>query len=178
LGPWTCWGYEIADQLAKEGSALKFVGPEPALGVSRQNIRRKIQRWMDNQHWTRGRGLGSNHRVARELISRPCLGARARVLSSNRTQPRAVNGLLTGHNTLRRHLHLMRLSESPLCRNAGAEDETSAQILCECEALASFRLAYLGSFLEPEDIKSISLGAIWNFSKPVKPSGHYMYRQV
>jgi len=38
-------------------------------------------------------------------------------------------------------------------------------ILCECEALASLRHVYLGSFLEPEDIKIISLGAIWNFSK-------------
>jgi len=44
--------------------------------------------------------------------------------------------------------------------------ETSAHILCECEALASLRNAYLGSFfLEPEDIKSLSLGAIWDFSK-------------
>jgi hypothetical protein len=44
--------------------------------------------------------------------------------------------------------------------------ETSAHILCEYEALASLRHAYLGSFfLEPEDIKSINLGAIWNFSK-------------
>jgi len=41
-----------------------------------------------------------------------------------------------------------------------------AHILCECEALASLRHAYLGSFfLEPEDIKSISLEAIWNFNK-------------
>ena len=60
----------------------------------------------------------------------------------------------------------MVLSDSPLCRRCGAEDETSAHILCEREALASLRHAYLGSFiLEPEDIKSISLGAIWNFSK-------------
>jgi hypothetical protein len=42
----------------------------------------------------------------------------------------------------------------------------SAHILCECEALASLRHVYLGSFfLDPEDIKSISLVAIWNFSK-------------
>jgi hypothetical protein len=42
----------------------------------------------------------------------------------------------------------------------------SAHILCECEALASLRHAYLGSlFLEPKDIQSISLGAIWSFSK-------------
>jgi hypothetical protein len=60
----------------------------------------------------------------------------------------------------------MGLSDVPLCRRRGAEDETSAHILCECEALASLRHAYLGSFfLEPEDIKSIILGAIRNFSK-------------
>jgi len=47
-----------------------------------------------------------------------------------------------------------------------AEDETSAHILCKCEDLASLRHAYLHSFfLEPEDINSISLGSIWNFSK-------------
>jgi hypothetical protein len=103
---------------------------------------------------------------ARELISGPCLGAKDKFLSFNRTQSRAVTDLLTGHNTLRRHLHLTGLSDSPLCRRSGAEDETSAHILCECEDLASLRHVYLGSFfLEPEDIKSVSLGAIWNFSK-------------
>jgi len=72
---------------------------------------------------------------------------------------RAVTGLLTGHNTLRRHLHLMGLSDSPLCRRCGAKDETSAHILCECEALASLRHAYLGSFFsEPEDIKTNKSG--------------------
>ena len=32
-------GNEIADQLARDGSVLKFVGPEPGLGVSRQDMR-------------------------------------------------------------------------------------------------------------------------------------------
>jgi len=41
---------EIANKLARDGSVQKLVGPEPFLGVSRQNIRRKIKRWMDNQH--------------------------------------------------------------------------------------------------------------------------------
>jgi hypothetical protein len=58
----------------------------------------------------------------------------------------------------------MGLTSSPLCRS-GAKDETSAHILCECEALASLRHVYLGSFfLDPEDM-SLNLGAIWNFSK-------------
>jgi hypothetical protein len=95
-----------------------------------------------------------------------CLGTKARLFSFNIMQSRVVTGLLTRHNTLRRHLHLMGLIESPLCRKCGAEDETSAHILCRCEALASLRHAYLGSsFLEPENIKNVSLGAIWNFGK-------------
>jgi hypothetical protein len=87
-------------------------------------------------------------------------------LTFNRIQSRAVTGLLTGHNTLRRHLHLLGLLDSPLCRKCGMREETSAHILCECEALASLRHMYLGSFfLELEDIRSLGLGAIWNFSR-------------
>jgi hypothetical protein len=96
----------------------------------------------------------------------PSLGAKVKFLSFNRTQTRSAAGLLTGHNTLRRHLHLLGLVESPLCRKYGVKEETSVHILCECEALASLRHVHLGSFfLEPKDIKSINLGAIWNFSK-------------
>ena len=51
---------------------------------------------------------------------------------------------------------------SPLCRGCGVQGETSAHILCECEALASLKHVFLGSFsLDPEDIKSWSLGAIY-----------------
>jgi hypothetical protein len=87
-------------------------------------------------------------------------------LSFNGTQSRDIIGLLTKQNTLRRHLHLMQLSNSPLHRRCGAEDETSSHILCEGKALASLRHVYLGSFfLVTEDIKNISPGAIWRFSK-------------
>ena len=71
-----------------------------------------------------------------------------------------------GHNTLRRHLYLLGLLDSPLCRKCGVGEENSAHNLCECEALASLRHVYLGSFfLEQEDIRSLGLGAIWNCSK-------------
>jgi hypothetical protein len=87
-------------------------------------------------------------------------------MSFNRTQSRVVVSLVTGHNNMRRHLHLLGLVDSPLCRRWGVEEETSAHILCECEALASLRQVHLGSFFfEPEDVKSVILGTIWNFSK-------------
>ena len=131
-------GNEMAE-LTRDGSVQRCVGPEPFLGVSKQNIRRKIKRWMENQHLVMLCGPCSTQRQARELISGPNLATRARLLSSNRTQPRIVIGLLTGHNTLRRHLHVMWLSDNPICRKCGTEEGTSVDILCACEALAPLK---------------------------------------
>ena len=118
------------------------------------------------QHLALWRGPCSTQRQARELISGPNLATGARLLSFNRTQSRVVIGLLTGHNTLRRHLYIMGLSNNPTCRKYGTEEETSIHILCECGALASLRYTYLGSFfLDPKDIRVLGMGAIWNFAK-------------
>ena len=71
----------------------------------------------------------STQREAGELILGPSLAAKTRLLSFDRIQSRIVTELLTGHNTLRRHLHFIGLTNNPLCRRCGAEDETSAHIL-------------------------------------------------
>ena len=74
--------------------------------------------------------------------------------------------MFTGHNTLRRHLYVMGLSNNLTSRKCGTEEETSVHILCDFDDLASLRYTYLGSFfLEPEDIRKLSIGAIWNFGK-------------
>jgi hypothetical protein len=136
------------------------------LEVSRQNIRRKMKRWIENKHLALWRSPCSTQRQARELISGPDLAMGARLLSFNRTQTRVVTSLLAGHNTLRRHLHIMGLCNNPMCRKCGTEEETSVHILCECEALASLRHAHLNSFfLDLEDIRQLGVGAIWNFAK-------------
>jgi hypothetical protein len=111
---------ETADELARNGSASRFVGPEPALRVSRQTLRNKISSWLGNQHWRRWQNLGNTQRQARKLIPGPCRGTKVRILFFNRTQSRVVTGLLTGHNFLRRHLYLMMLTDSPVCRKCGA----------------------------------------------------------
>jgi hypothetical protein len=60
----------------------------------------------------------------------------------------------------------MGLSNNPTCRKCGTEEETSVHILCECEGLALRRHTHLGSFfVDPEDIRTLSRGAIWNFGK-------------
>ena len=59
----------------------------------------------------------------------------------------------------------MGLTNSPLWGRCGVEDETSVHILSECEAVASLRHISGSFFLDPEDIKISSLGAIWNFAE-------------
>jgi len=60
----------------------------------------------------------------------------------------------------------MGLCNDPICRKCGTDEKTSVHILCECEAIASLRHAYLGfSFLDQEDIRVLGMGAIWNFAK-------------
>jgi len=80
-------------------------------------------------------------------------------LSLNRTHSKVVIGLLTGHNTLSRRLCIMGIGNDPRCRKCGTEEKTSVHISCECEALASLRYIYLGSFfLDPDDIKKLGVG--------------------
>jgi len=60
----------------------------------------------------------------------------------------------------------MRLSNNPVCRKRGTEEETSVYVLFECEALASLRHSYLGPFfLDLENIRKLNIGAIWKFAK-------------
>jgi hypothetical protein len=149
-------------QARKRRSVQKFVGPEPSLGVGTQNK----QRWVDYRHLAVRPGPSDIQRQARKLFSVPSPTTKTRLLFFNRTQPRVVTGLFTGHNTLRRHLHVTGLTNCSLYRRCGTEEETSVHILVECEALASFTHAYHGSFfLDLEDIGCRSLGVILNFSK-------------
>jgi hypothetical protein len=70
-------------------------------------------------------------------------------------QSRVVIGLLTEHNTLRRHLYTMGLSNNPTCRKCGTEEKTSIRILCQ--ALATIIHTYLGSSsLDREDINPLN----------------------
>jgi len=80
-------GNEIADELARSGSIQQFVGPEPFLGVSKENIRRKMKCWLEKQHLALWRDPCSTQRHAKELISGPDLATEARLLSFNLLAP-------------------------------------------------------------------------------------------
>jgi hypothetical protein len=83
---------KIANAFAREGFAHQFVGPEPTMGLSRQNIRHRIKGWLFDQYMTLWRDLTSTQRQAKKLILGPTLAAKTRLFSFNRMQSRAVTG--------------------------------------------------------------------------------------
>ena len=91
-----------------------------------------------------GGGLTSTQGQDRKLIWGPIPTVNTRLLSFNRIKSMVVTGLLTGHNTLRSHLHIMGLMDSPLCRRCGVKEEISAHVLSKCDALDSLRHVFWG----------------------------------
>jgi hypothetical protein len=149
-------------ELTRNCSIVKFVGSESALGVSSRIYEEGLDvGWLTSIVYG-GQGLGVTQREGRRLISGLSLGAKAMFLSCNTTQSRAVTGLLTGHNTLKRHLHLLGLS----VHCVGVEQRMKPRPIMFVSVKLWFHSdVYLNSCLEPEDTKTISLGAIWNFPK-------------
>ena len=77
-------GNEITDGLTRGGSALRFHGPEPALGVSRRDLLKRLGCWLVNQHRAQWQGLGDAQRQTRQLILGPSPGTRAKFMTFNR----------------------------------------------------------------------------------------------
>jgi hypothetical protein len=67
------------------------------------------------------------------VISELCTAAKTRQPPFNRTQSRVVIGLLTGRNTLRKHLHIMGLTDPSV---GNAEWRRRPQVMfCVCVKL-------------------------------------------
>jgi hypothetical protein len=66
-------------------------------------------------------------------------------------------------------IHVMGLSDEPICRKCDIQEKTSVHALCACVALASLRHSYLGSLLDSEDIRKLNIGVIWKFAKGSGP---------
>jgi hypothetical protein len=128
------------------------------------DVRKKIKGCIDSKHMAMWQGLISTKIQARKLILGPNPTANTGPLSFNRIKSKVGTSLLTGYNTLRRHLYIMGLIDSPFCRGCGAEEETSAHVSCECQAFAKLRHSYLGSFfLDTEVAGSVKSGGILEF---------------
>ncbi len=156
-------GNEIADSLAKEGSLLPFLGPEPAIGISSLSARHSIVQWSHVEHCVQW-GLITSCRQAREFLDKPTKALSKELLALSRALLRQYIAVMTGHNTLNYHLSNIGVAYDSLCLLCGEEEETSYHFLCECEAFAGLRHSIFGQgLLLAGDIKGASVKDILAF---------------
>ncbi|KAJ8975159.1 hypothetical protein NQ317_014533 [Molorchus minor] len=106
---------EEVDRLAREGSAMYPIGPEPILGIPYSMgvsaMKELLTKELKNS-WHVTPGM----RQAKAHIEGPSLKPTKWLLGMNRRDIKMVTGLLTGHCHLSRHLQLIRIAEDPECQ--------------------------------------------------------------
>jgi len=117
------------------------------------------------KHWLNTEGC----RQAKELVTQVTPGLTQFALQQCRRDLRTLVYLLTGRNTLNRHLTtgIMRRVNDPLCPLC--KEETSLHFLGKCCATANIRRLHFGvPFLEPSDLKQAHWITLLRFAKTTK----------
>lgn len=144
-------GNEMADQLAKEGGATPFIGPQPFCGLPKSHQSLAIKEWEDTRAASFWR-MSNGQRQAKRFLSHSTSWTK-KVLLLGKNELKKITGALTGHCPVNYHLKNIRKVESNSCRFCKEAVETSEHLLCWCEAVHHQRLRHLGSrTLEPGDI--------------------------
>jgi len=83
-----------------------------------------------------------------------------------------MSGLLTGHCQMRRHMHILGLSQVPECRLC-LEDEETIHVLTQCPTLATIRKELWGkSVINPLDIQGTRSRRLCGFVRATKLEGY------
>ena len=126
------------DELAKQAALMDYVGQETALGLSLANTKREISQWSVQEQNRRWRNIKSC-RQAKQFMQAVNIRLTQYAVRLSRKDLRLLVGLLTGHNTLSRHLTLLRRMDDPLCPLCGEQEDTSLHLLGNCCAVPSLR---------------------------------------
>jgi ribonuclease HI len=136
-------GNEEADTLAKAGVMQPRNEHDPNIGLAPNIGKFFINSWAETAHFVRWQAE-QKCRQAKEIITKLPSNSTVRwLLSLKRNEIRLLVGILCGHCGLNRHLHLMRLANSPNCNFCG-DSELSFHFLCECPRYDVIRMNTLG----------------------------------
>lgn len=145
-------GNERADELAKNGSSIQFMGPEPFCGVSRCIKKYRLKGKEKQQikcNWDQTQSLRQS-----KLFITPSEKKACELLSLNKRSLNTIVGLLTGHCPCRYHLKKLKLSQIDVCRFCDIEKESAEHLLCNCGALFTRRQKQFGrGLLSPAELQ-------------------------
>ena len=108
-------GVCFAANIAKKEAMSCFVGPEPALGVSRVTCTLKIREWLVRKHAEKWKSLPAlTH--SKKFIKKPNKKIAREALSNDRKTIKTVIEAITGHCHLRKHMYQIGICAEPDCR--------------------------------------------------------------
>ncbi|CAH2243709.1 jg8769 [Pararge aegeria aegeria] len=134
-------GNDAADELARLATSLKVVGPEPIIPISFSEYKAWLHKQTQSSHselWINGNECKHTKEVFPNLNTR----LTTKVLKLSRKNLRTVVSMITGHCSLNKHLFILGITDSTLCR---ACMETPTHVLLQCRGVVEQRAAYLGS---------------------------------
>lgn len=136
-------GNDAADELARRGSDMTAIGPEPIIPTPFSKIRSLIlnrTKRLHIEHWV----SHDKCRQAREAL--PTIDSRLSkaLLRLSKSRLRMVTCVLTGHGPFNKHLFNLGVTDSPLCRACMETEETAAHVMLHCTAVAQYRAKHLG----------------------------------
>lgn len=161
-------GNEIADELARNGSSMQFLGPEPFCGVSPCSLKMELRNWeqmMINTNWY-------NTTIARQSkrFVTPNSSITRKLLVLSKKDLCTYTGLITGHCSVKYYLKLINKVQDDTCRFCSEEIETSEHLLCNCVALFSTRIKFFDKgLLQPFEIWSLSPCKVVRFIRHIIP---------
>ena len=164
-------GNEIADRLAKLGTRNPMGLPKIDLGVNRNYYRTAIRAWGLTRHKKRWKNRTDCRQTKMILpdINDKCWKT---IFNMKRKNIMHATQIITGHNTLNRHLAIMGIEESSICQKCGLEPETTEHLVKYCPAFADKRKDKLGEYFLTKSLDKYKLNKILTF---VNATNRLMY---
>lgn len=134
-------GNEKADELARNGSSLKLIWSERAIGKYAGLVKSLVKIEVERSHQEMWYKSKSNAK-ATELLLGLC-----------RVKLRGLVGVFAGHTKLNYHPNKIWIASTPTCRDCGLEPESARHFVCTCPPLKNLRTSrYLADlYLTPEE---------------------------
>jgi len=156
-------GNDKADYLASTAGSEPFISPEPILPISYSMIKSSIGNWAQKQsdvYWE----LMNTCRQTKMFLEHRSKARSRELLNLPRILLHTVTEIITGHNTLSRHMNIMGLNNDPLCKHCEGEQETSLHFISQCSYYVTTRMSIWGKpVLDPDDMKRIRVKNLARF---------------
>jgi ribonuclease HI len=131
-------GNEKADNLAKQASQLKIIGPQPILPIAPNYLRQELINF-SNRNWETYWNERADCRQTKLWFPKPNVKEAKNLLNLPKKDFGLMVRWLTGHCFLARHEALISNNGDPVCNKCFLDDQTPWHLIKECPATLHLR---------------------------------------